>query len=380
MSTNGWNRSERSVIDAVGEAIESGRPGVLATIIDVEGNAYRRPGAKLLIEGDGEAVGSVTAGCLEDEIIALAQDVLEAGEPRVETFDLMEDDDDVWGLGIGCNGIIDILLEPIGEDYLPAVEAARGGETVAIATVVESDADELPQYYRAIYRPEEGIDDERLPAWAVDEIEQAAETLIDVEKAQVVEIGEDERSAEVFVDSVVSPPEVVLFGTGPDVDAVTDLAQKSGFKVTVVGFRGATATEEEFPEADRVVSTSPANVGEELSFDDRTYTVVMTHNFLDDRLTIDELTQTDVAYIGLMGPRDRFEEMLEEFESEGRSFDQDELDRIYTPVGLNLGGGEPYQIAHAIVAEILAVHNDRPPIHLKEREGPIHDRIEVETD
>lgn len=376
MRTNDWSVSEPTILETVGSLIESNRDGVLATIVDVEGNAYRRPGAKLLI-GRDEHVGNVTAGCLEDEVASIADEVLEDGKTRIETFDLMEDEEDLWGLGIGCNGIIDMFLEPVDEGYLPAVEAASGGENVALVTILESE--ELPEYGRAIYRPSTGVTEADLPMWARTAIERSAETLLNDERSRTVRIVDGDRSATVFVDSIVSPPKVAIFGTGPDVKPVVDLAKKSGFDVTVVGFRGAAATEDAFPNADRVLSTSPADVRDIISFDGRTYTVVMTHNFLDDRLTVDELVKTPVPYVGLMGPRNRFEEMMSDFASEGRSFDQRELDRIYTPIGLDLGGGEPYQIAHSIVAEILAVHNDRTPTHLKVREGPIHDRVEVET-
>lgn len=376
MRTNDWSVSEPTILETVGSLIESNRDGVLATIVDVEGNAYRRPGAKLLI-GRDEHVGNVTAGCLEDEVASIADEVLEDGKTRIETFDLMEDEEDLWGLGIGCNGIIDMFLEPVDEGYLPAVEAASGGENVALVTILESE--ELPEYGRAIYRHSTGVTEADLPTWARTAIERSAETLLNDERSRTVRIADGDRSATVFVDSIVSPPKVAIFGTGPDVKPVVDLAKKSGFDVTVVGFRGAAATEDAFPNADRVLSTSPADVRDIISFDGRTYTVVMTHNFLDDRLTVDELVKTPVPYVGLMGPRNRFEEMMSDFASEGRSFDQRELDRIYTPIGLDLGGGEPYQIAHSIVAEILAVHNDRTPTHLKVREGSIHDRVEVET-
>ena len=104
----------------------------------------------------------------------------------------------------------------------------------------------------------------------------------------------------------------------------------------------------------------------------------MTHNFIDDRLTVEALLDSPSPYIGLMGPHDRFQEMVEAFDESGRSLDDGDLDRIYTPIGLDLGGGSPYQIAHSIVAELLAVVNERTPKHLRDREGNIHERIELD--
>lgn len=184
---------------------------------------------------------------------------------------------------------------------------------------------------------------------------------------------------EAFIDGLAAPDELVVFGTGHDVAPVTEFAAKNDFRVTVVGFRGAVDLEEKFPAADRTVTTSPPTIADDLDLGDRTHAVVMTHNFVDDRLTVQSLLEADVPYIGLMGPRERFEEMLEAFEEEGDPLDGD-LSALYTPVGLDLGGGSPFQTAHSIVAEALAVSNDRTPRHLKTRKGPIHERVDVEFD
>ena len=128
-----------------------------------------------------------------------------------------------------------------------------------------------------------------------------------------------------------------------------------------------------------MISASPREVATLREWGDETYAVVMTHNFVDDRLNLDALLETAVPYIGLMGPRKRFAEMREAFAEEGRTFTETELDRIYTPIGVNLGGDSPYQIAYSIVAELLAVANGRDPGHLAERAVPIHDRVEVQS-
>jgi xanthine dehydrogenase accessory factor len=148
----------------------------------------------------------------------------------------------------------------------------------------------------------------------------------------------------------------------------------------VVGYRGTAATAERFPAADTVRSTSPAQLRDVETFDENTYVVVMTHNFVDDRLTLEALLETPVPYVGLMGPRERFEEVLDAMdEDETASMPTEaDLDRIYTPIGLDLGSGTPYGIAHSIVAEVLAVANGRDPTHLSAREGPIHERVDAD--
>jgi xanthine dehydrogenase accessory factor len=374
MSDSNWSVPETEVLSAVGDALDAGREAVLATVIDVEGSAYRRPGAKMMIE-DGESAGSVTAGCLEDEVRTLAADVRAAGEPRVETFDLTGDDG-TWGLGMGCNGIITILLEPVDESHRPVVERVAEGEDVGVVTVVDGDR---PRGERGYYTPDEGFFGD-LPAWLHAELTEPTAALLGQGDTDTLQIDRDEGDVEVFVDGIEAPPHLVVFGSGPDVGPVVDLAKRVDFRVTVVGFRGAQATSEAFPAADEVLASSPANVESAVAFDPDTYAVVMTHNFVDDRLVLEALLDTPVPYIGLMGPTERFEELLDAFADEGVALPEDAFERIHTPIGLDLGGDSPYRIAYSIVGELLTVANDRTPQHLSEREGPIHDRTTADPE
>jgi xanthine dehydrogenase accessory factor len=373
-----WSVPETDVLATARDVLDGERRGVLATVISVEGSAYRRPGAKMVLPEDGGGVGHITAGCLEDEVQRLAAAVLDAGRPRVETYDLMpEEDDDVWGLGVGCNGVIDILLEPIDETYRPAVDAFEAGTDVGVLTVVDAaDADRVGA--RAYYDPEADAFSlgDGFPAGVVDRLREATAQLTARGRAETLDVD----GVSVFVDGLAAPSTLVVVGTGHDVGPIVDFGKQANFRVTVVGFRGANARADRFPTADAVVSTSPARMVDEVDFDDDTYVVVATHNFVDDRLAVDALLETDAPYVGLMGPRDRFEEMLDDFADEGRRFSADELDRLYTPVGLDLGGGSPQQIALSIVSEAMAVKHGRTPRHLKDREGDIHDRVDLSAD
>ena len=374
-----WSVPETEVLARARALLDSDRRGVLATVIRVEGSAYRRPGAKMVIPEDGDGVGHITAGCLEDEVQGLAEEVLAAGEPRVERYDLMPEadaGDDVWGLGVGCNGVIDILLEPLDETYRPAVAAFDEGRDLGVLTVVDGDG--AHEGARAYYDPStqeldlgEGFD-----ADLADRVRAVAAELTARGKSDSVTID----GVTVFVDGLAAPSKLVVVGTGHDVGPIAELGAKADFRVTVVGFRGAAAKADRFPAASEVVSTSPARMTDAYDFDANTYVVVSTHNFVDDRLAVEALLETDVPYVGLMGPRERFEEMLDDFAEEGTEFTDAQLDRLYTPVGLDLGGGSPYQIALSIVSEVLAVKNGRAPKHLKTRDGTIHDRVELSAD
>ncbi|MFC6718970.1 XdhC family protein [Natrialbaceae archaeon GCM10025810] len=390
MTTDTWSVPEIELVQRIERRLDDGSDDVLATIVDVEGNAYRRPGGKSLLAADGSGIGSITPGCLEDDLATAAASVRERGRPELVTYDLMEGDDDAWGLGIGCNGIIDVLLEPLTEAYRPAVDAFADGRDVAVCTALESAGDgdggdrALSRGDRAYYHP----DEDRLstpagePAsnWPAAEIADATGDLASRGTAGTLEIERDGATLTIFVDVLAAPDELVIFGTGNDVAPVTEFGSKTGFRVCVVGFRGAVDLEERFPHADRTLTTSPARVADDLDLGPRTHAVVMTHNFLDDRLTVEALLDAEVPYIGLMGPHERFEQMLEAFEADGRTLDRAELESVYTPIGLDLGDGSPYGIAHSIVAEVLAVANDRTPRHLREREGHIHERVDVDSE
>ncbi|MFB6157601.1 MAG: XdhC family protein [Haloferacaceae archaeon] len=378
--TEDWSVPETEVLAAVRDLLAGDREGVLATVVDVEGSAYRRPGAKMVVTADGEGTGAITAGCLEDEVQRLAREVLAAGEPRVETYDLMDDDeDDVWGLGVGCNGVIDVLIEPLDDAaaYAPAVEANERGDDVAVLTVIDGPGEGR----RAYYHPgRDAFEGDGLPDAVREALRDPAADLADRGRADTVTVGTPDGDATVFVDGIEAPPELVVFGSGHDIGPIVEFAKRNDFRVTVCAFRGAVDLDERFPAADRRLSVAAPRVGEALDLDEDTYAVVASHNFVDDRLAVEALLDSPVPYVGLMGPHERFEEMLEEFRSEGRTFDQSDLEPLYTPVGLDLGGGSPNRIATSVVAEVIAVHNDRDPGHLRDRKGHIHERVELSAE
>jgi xanthine dehydrogenase accessory factor len=366
LADDGWSAPEADVMASIRRGIDAEETPVLATIVGVEGSAYRGPGAKMLVSGD-TGLGSITAGCLEDVLLDIAAEVRSEGRARVEQFDLTGDDD-VWGLGVGCNGVIDVLLEPLDGSLRPALDAYEAGRESVVYTVVDADHSAAPIGARTVAVGDDPTPADP-PAWFGDDLVEAARECRRAGDSETVECPRPGGRVAVFVDHVTPPADLVVFGTGHDVRPVIELARRVDFRVTVAGFRGADATAERFPAADTVRSLSPAQIRSELNLDSETYTVVMTHNFVDDAIAVGELLDSDVPYIGLMGPAERFEEIAEEWRSEGHEPSAADLRRLYTPVGLDLGGGTPYQIAHSIVAELLAVRYGRTPTHLRDDEA-----------
>lgn len=373
-----WSVTEKDLREQLRTLRRTGTDAAVVTVAAVEGSAYRRPGAKMLVPADGGNVGAVTAGCLEDPVIDLASEVFEERTPRLEVFDLMDRDDDSWGLGLGCNGIIDIFIEPLDASFDRPLTTLADGDPATVVTVVESTGDP-PVGSRIAVGPDgtrhELPEREPIPAHVLDSVADPIAQLHGTGKTRTVEVDADGASVTVLVDSLQPLSELLLFGSQNDLPPLARLGADVGFRVTVHSPRGA-VDEETFPNADTVTTGHPSTLTESVAVDAHTYAVVMSHNLVDDRLAVETLlTETDVPYVGLMGPRDRFEELRESMADDGVTLSQSALDRLSTPVGLDLGGGEPLEIALSIVSEVLAVSNGREGGRLRDCEGPIHPRM-----
>lgn len=369
----GWSATALEIHRRLRELRKGDAPAVLATVVGVQGSAYRRPGAKVVLAPDkNEQVGAITAGCLEGPVEDLAETVLDRGEPLLERFDLT--DDDGWGVGLGCNGIVDVFVEPVDASLDPALAELDEDEPVAIVTVVESDDPGIPVGARGVLTAGEVSDPppERpsLPESVVEKVRPLASEHVESGDSATEEIETEHGTVRMFLDGIEPPPKLLVFGGQPDTPPLVRLAADLGFRVTVATPRSGLADPEKHPGAEAVTATRPTDLT--ALVDDRTSVVVMTHNLADDELAIETLAGTGVPYVGLMGPRERFEEIRENLEARGVDLPEAFLDRVATPVGLDVGGGAPVEIALSIVAEVIAVGNDREGGRLRDREGPIH--------
>lgn len=378
--TDSWSVTTQDLHETLAQYRDEKTPAVVATVIDVEGSAYRRPGAKMLIDPDRDSFGAITAGCLEGPVNDLASKVLESGRATVETFDLMDDDE--WGLGLGCNGVIDILLEPLDDSWDPVLSALVDRRSATTLTAVESSDENVDVGDRVVLEGD-GVHEpskrNALPGYVVNRLDEQVDELRSNAGAAVLTVETDRGEVAVYADCVTPAPDLLLFGSQNDIHPVARIGHEAGFRVIVASPRGARSDSDHFPDAHEVRAVRPMDLDEAVDNDERTYAVLMSHNLLEDRLALlSLLEETTAPYVGLMGPRDRFQELREGLATEeGRELTPDELDRISTPVGLDIGGGEPVQIALSIVSEALAVHNDRNGGRLKEQKGPIHERLSL---
>jgi xanthine/CO dehydrogenase XdhC/CoxF family maturation factor len=363
------------VLAAIEALSAKGERMALATIVAVRGSTYRRPGARLLVPEDGAPVGNLSGGCLEGDVADMARLVMEEGRARLAGWDLTADDDAVWGLGLGCNGAIEVFIEPAGK----AAEVAGALRTaleeqrpISVITVVESSRPDVEPGARLIVRPG-GAAEGSLGTAAVDEVAvEAAEGLLQEERSEIRTLVDGVRA---FIEVLDPPLRLLVCGAGHDAIPLVRAASVLGWNVTVVDDRRAFLTRDRFPEATGFLAVDdPADAAKAAAADERTYAVVMTHNFLRDKEYVRSVLGSPAAYVGMLGPGARTERLLTELREEGVEIEDATRRRIHGPAGLDLGGEGPEEIAQAIVAEIVAVKRRRSGGFLRDRPGPIHDR------
>jgi xanthine dehydrogenase accessory factor len=369
-----------SEITDVLEAIEAldaqGQRMALATIVAVRGSTYRRPGARLLVPEDGAPIGNISGGCLEGDVADMARVVLKEGQARLAGWDLTADDDDVWGLGLGCNGAIEVFIEP-ADQAVAVTHALRTAldeeRPIAVVTVLESPDRSAAAPGARIVVTEDGpvegsLGDDDLDGAAA---ARAREALASGRS----EIAAFEPSVRAFVEVLEPPLRLVVCGAGHDAIPLVRAAAGVGWRVTVADDRPAFLSKDRFPDAHAFVRLDdPADVAADAPLDRRTFAVVMTHNYLRDRAYLRALLTTDVGYIAMLGPAARTYRLLGDLRDAGVELTDADLGRIHGPAGLDLGAEGPDEIAQAIIAEIVAVRHGRTGGMLRERPGPIHDR------
>jgi xanthine dehydrogenase accessory factor len=363
------------VLAAIESLSAKGGRMALATIVAVRGSTYRRPGARLLIPEEGAPVGNISGGCLEGDVADMARIVMEEGRARLAGWDLTADDDAVWGLGLGCNGAIEVFIEPADRaaEVAHALRTALQEERpICLVTVLESASDLVPPGARLVVRPD-GTVDRSLGREDVDaEAIRAAAELLDAERSEIRTFAHGVRS---FVEVLEPPLHLVVCGAGHDAIPMVRSASVLGWNAVVVDDRPAFLTLERFPGAHAFVQVDePAEVAKAAAVDARSFVVVMTHNFLRDKEYLRSLLTTDAAYIAMLGPAARTQRLLMELDDEGVPITEELREHLHGPAGLDLGAEGPEEIAQAIVAEIVAVKRGRDGGFLKVRPGPIHDR------
>lgn len=351
------------IIERVARLAAAGRRAAIATVVRIRGSSYRRPGAKFLVEDDGCTLGGVSGGCLEADVRELAIGVMRSGKSRLLHYETGSDDHTVWGLGLGCNGSVDIFLQTATEpSHLEILDAMQGllkqdAGPLALATIVDG-----PDCVGCaiLLHPGGGVAGSTgRPEFDL-EIQRLAADCLGGGVSRLDELG----GYVVFTDVLMAPPRLIVCGAGDDSCPLVAFASEVGFAVTVVDHRAAYLLPARFPSARLLLNLRPEDGLTPLGVNSETQVVVKTHSFGHDRDWVRAFVEAGAAYVGLLGPRARKDEILRQIGPDAA--------QVFGPAGLDIGADGPEQIAISIVAEILAVRSRRHGWHLREKAETIH--------
>jgi xanthine dehydrogenase accessory factor len=340
--------------------VAAGEQVALATVIRVVGSAPRPVGAKLAISSAGRMAGSVSGGCVETTVYEEMMDVLSGGPPRTLHFGITEDM--IWDVGLACGGSIDVFIHALHPDLVAALRSAvEAGTPVAMATVIAG-----PEAGQAALLGTDGA----VAGFADSRIAAAAQELLATRSDRAI-VREIAPETEVFFEPFLPPSVLVIVGGVHIAIPLTRFAKELGFRVIVVDPRAKFASRERFPHADEVRVEWPDEALAQLHLDESTYIALLTHDPKIDEPTLAAALKTKAAYIGAIGSRRTHTARFERMARWGIT--PEELERVYAPIGLDLGGRKPEETALSIIAEVVAIKNGRSGRSLRGTRGPIQE-------
>ena len=333
----------RDILDQITKWWDSGETFGLATVVNTFRSAPRDPGAALAVSGGGEVVGSVSGGCVEGAVYELAQEVCESGQAVLQTYGIS--DDTAFDVGLTCGGIIELFVEPVSRERFPGLAdvaaAIRGEVPVAVATVIAGPG--------------------TLGARRIIRADAATGTL---------GAGDRLDDLSVFVQSFAPPPRMLVFGAIDFAAAVARAGKFLGYRVTVCDARPIFATHARFPDADEVVVDWPHRYLAQTPIDTRTVICVLTHDPKFDVPVLEVALRTPAGYIGAMGSRRTHDDRLARLREAGLT--EDELARLRSPIGLDLGARTPEETAVSVAAELIQLRWGGSGQPLTDTTGRIH--------
>lgn len=367
----------RDIITAYDDAVTFEKKTALATVVKVDGSAYRRPGARMLITEDGEITGAISGGCLEGDALRKAQNVIFQQKSMLVTYDTTDEDDQKFGVGLGCNGIIHVLIEPIDatDNYNPISLLKNSQDTREAAVMCTlfslKNSRDKQIGSKLLFKNNKLIGS--LPfdlSGLIDQIDVDSNQAFK-KRLNAINHYPQFGDLDIFYESLQPPVRILLFGAGNDTIPLAKIAAILGMEVILIDGRKNYATAERFPTASQILIGKADEVLTQILMDHNTVVLLMTHNFEYEAIALEILVNLSLPYIGILGPKKKTFKLLERLEQKGLEVNS-LANNTYAPIGLDLGAETPEEIALSILAEIQAVLNRKSPIFLKDKIGPIH--------
>jgi len=365
----------RNIINTYDQIDWTKEQAALATVVSVEESAYRRIGARMLVQSSGIWIGGISGGCLEGDALKRANVAIFKKTPSIVVYDTMDDDDHQIGVGLGCNGRIEVLFMPIDPtdknnpiERLKKIQAKR---TPSIFyQVIGVGADAITNM--GLFAAEEDRED------FIAKLDISKEALI--EKTAIVQ---NRRKSKVFdfknpsgekisilIEFLRPELKLIIVGDNYDVNAFAGIADELGWEINVVGLQRK-LDKSIFSLSKEVLSYEDAH---QLSIDEYTAVVLMSHDYKWDMQMLQLFQQQNPPYMGMLGPKKRTLKMQKELQAEGNPIDLENANSFFSPIGLDIGAESPEEIALSVAAEIIAHFRERAGSFLKFREGTIHER------
>jgi xanthine dehydrogenase accessory factor len=368
----------REIIKAYDAAMLAGKKSALATVVHLNGSSYRRPGARMLVTDEGELTGTISGGCLEGDALRKAMMVLSQQKSKLVTYDTNDEDDATIGIQLGCEGVIQVLFEPINASnpdnpiqLLRKAVAIRQKAVLVTLFSLEDKRNEQPG--TCLLMEENGNIAGAIPYPELQKsIMEDVNTVMHRQASSFKNYTGENFSFTAFIEFLQPPVSLVIIGAGNDALPMMQIADTIGWDVRVVDGRSTHAKPERFVSACQVLVSKPEKVLEHITIDQQTAFVLMTHNYNYDLAMLKALLFQNVTYIGLLGPKKKLDKMIDEMRDEGFHIDEDQLKKIYGPVGLEIGAETAEEIALSIIAEIKAVLAGKPGRSLREKQDVIH--------
>ncbi len=359
------------IIIAYEKAVLQNKQTALATVVKVIGSSYRRPGARMLVTEDGGITGAISGGCLEGDALRKAQFAIFQQKNKLEIYDTTDEEDNKFGVQLGCNGIVYILFEPIQPadtnnpiNLLKKINAERKDAVLLTAFNENKNATQKGTFGFVNEETNFFVENENI-------LTEAKVSALQ----QRISFVQNRDGASVLYQFIPPSIQVVIVGAGNDAQPLVEMSSLLGWHIIVADGRPVYATEQRFPKANNICVIKPADILCIAQIDAQTAVVLMTHNYNYDLLVLEQLLSTNCKYIGMLGPKKKLQKMFDELSDKGVSFNHEKIKCIYSPVGLDIGAETSEEIALSVVAEIKTVFSQKQGAFLKDKTTEIHNRI-----
>ncbi len=377
---NNAMKERKEIVKAYDEAVQSGKNVALASLVHLEGSSYRRPGARMLVNDEGELTGAISGGCLEGDALRKAMYALSQQRSMLVTYDTSDEDDMTIGIQLGCAGVIQVLFEPIDptkqDNPIQLIRKALAIRQEAVmVTLFNLSNKHADQPGTCLLMESNGTISGAIPIQGMEKIVMEDVQLVMRNKKSLFrEYQADGISMTAFIEFLQPSISLVVVGAGNDAVPMMQIADTLGWDVRIVDGRNTHARPERFVAACQVLVSKPEALLDQLHIDSSTVFVTMTHNYNYDISILKTLLPTQTPYIGMLGPQKKLDRMLDELRQEGIQLDEAMLSKVYGPTGLEIGAETPEEIALSIIAEIQAVMEGKQGGMLKHKPDVIHAR------